>query len=137
MRISDWSSDVCSSGLRTMGASRRSLLKIFVTVGTTIGALGTIAGLILGAIALFFRQPVVNFVQVVTGQDLWDPSIRFLTELPSKTDPFEVMAVTVMALAFSFFATLYPAYKIGRTTPVQVDRQDVVWGRRGVGRVEG
>src|SRR3546814_19737411 len=103
MRISDWSSDVCSSDLRTMGASRRSLLKIFVTVGTTIGALGTIAGLILGAIALFFRQPVVNFVKVVTGQDLWDPSIRFLTELPSKTDTFAVMAVPVIALAFNFF----------------------------------
>lgn len=110
--------------LRTMGASRRSLIKIFMTVGTTIGALGTIAGLILGAIALFFRQPVVNFVQIVTGQDLWDPSIRFLTELPSKTDPFEVMAVTIMALAFSFLATLYPAYKAASTDPVQVLRYE-------------
>ena len=67
--------------LRTMGASRASLIKIFVTVGVTIGTLGTVAGLALGAVALFFRQPVINFVQIVTGQDLWDPSIRFLTEL--------------------------------------------------------
>ena len=50
--------------LRTMGASRRSLLKIFMTVGTIIGGLGTVAGLVLGAIALYFRQPVVNFVQI-------------------------------------------------------------------------
>ncbi|PWG01428.1 lipoprotein-releasing ABC transporter permease subunit [Sphingosinicella humi] len=110
--------------LRTMGASRASLVKIFVTVGTTIGALGIIAGLILGAIALYFRQPVVNFVQIVTGQELWDPSIRFLTELPSKTDPFEVVAVTIMALAFSFLATLYPAYKAASTDPVQVLRYE-------------
>ena len=110
--------------LRTMGASRRSLLKIFMTVGVTIGALGTVAGLALGAIALFFRQPVVNFVQIVTGQNLWDPSIRFLTELPSKTDPFEVVAVTVMALGFSFLATLYPAYKAASTDPVQVLRYE-------------
>ena len=110
--------------LRTMGASRGSLIKIFMTVGTTVGALGTVAGLILGAVALYFRQPVVNFVQIVTGQDLWDPSIRFLTELPSKTDPFEVMAVTVMALAFSFLATLYPAYKAASTDPVQVLRYE-------------
>lgn len=110
--------------LRTMGASRRSLMKIFMTVGVTIGALGTGAGLVLGAIALFFRQPVVNFVQIITGQNLWDPSIRFLTELPSKTDPFEVIAVTVMALGFSFLATLYPAYKAASTDPVQVLRYE-------------
>ncbi|HEX9933426.1 MAG TPA: FtsX-like permease family protein, partial [Allosphingosinicella sp.] len=110
--------------LRTMGASRRSLLKIFMTVGVTIGTLGTVAGLILAAIALFFRQSVVNFVQLLTGQNLWDPSIRFLTELPSKTDPFEVTAVTVMALGFSFLATLYPAYKAASTDPVQVLRYE-------------
>jgi lipoprotein-releasing system permease protein len=110
--------------LRTMGASRRSLLKIFMTVGTTIGTLGTLAGLLLGAIALYFRQPVVNFVQLLTGQNLWDPSIRFLTELPSKTDPFEVIAVTAMALIFSFLATLYPAFKAANTDPVQVLRYE-------------
>src|SRR3712207_6518889 len=88
--------------LRTMGATRRGLMKVFMSVGITIGALGTIAGLVLGAIFLFFRQGVVNFVQMVTGQNLWDPSIRFLTELPAKTDPFEVLAVTIMALGFSF-----------------------------------
>jgi lipoprotein-releasing system permease protein len=110
--------------LRTMGATRRSLLKIFMTVGTTIGTLGTMAGLVLAAIALFFRQSVVNFVQLLTGQNLWDPSIRFLTELPSKTDPFEVAAVVVMALGFSFLATLYPAYKAASTDPVQVLRYE-------------
>jgi lipoprotein-releasing system permease protein len=110
--------------LRTMGASRRSLLKIFMTVGVTIGTLGTVAGLALGAIALFFRQPVVNFVQLITGQNLWDPSVRFLTELPAKTDPVEVIAVTVMALGFSFLATLYPAYKASSTDPVQVLRYE-------------
>ena len=53
----------------------------------TIGALGVVAGLILGFIFLHFRQNIVDFVQLVTGQNLWDPSIRFLTTLPSKTDP--------------------------------------------------
>ena len=95
-----------------------------MTVGTTIGTLGTLAGLALAAIALYFRQSVVNFVQLVTGQNLWDPSVRFLTELPSKTDPVEVIAVTLMALGFSFLATLYPAYKAASTDPVQVLRYE-------------
>ncbi len=110
--------------LRTMGATRRGLMKVFMTVGVTIGSLGTLAGLVLGAIFLFFRQPIVNAIQSMTGQNLWDPQVRFLTELPSKTDPFEVAAVVIMALGFSFLATLYPAYKAASTDPVQVLRYE-------------
>ncbi|GGB32909.1 LolC/E family lipoprotein releasing system, protein [Sphingomonas metalli] len=110
--------------LRTMGATRVGLMRIFMTVGTTIGALGTVAGLALGFVFLFYRQAVVNFVQLVTGQNLWDPSIRYLTELPAKTDPVEVIVITAMALVFSFLATLYPAWKAASTDPVQVLRYE-------------
>ena len=110
--------------LRTMGATRTSLVRIFVLVGTLIGAVGVALGLVVGFIFLFFRQNVVDFVQLVTGQNLWDPSIRFLTELPSKTDPVEIAGIAAMALLFSFLATLYPAFKAASTDPVQVLRYE-------------
>jgi lipoprotein-releasing system permease protein len=110
--------------LRTMGASRHGMMKVFMTVGVTIGSLGILLGMVLGAIFLYFRQGVVDAIQAITGQNLWDPSVRFLTELPSKTDPFEVAAIVLTALILSFLATLYPAYKAASTDPVQVLRHE-------------
>ena len=110
--------------LRTMGATRIGLVKVFMTVGVTISTLGTAAGLILGAVFLYFRQSVVNFIQFVTGQNLWDPSIRFITELPSRTDPLEVLAIVALAIGSAFLFTLYPAFKAANTDPVQVLRYE-------------
>lgn len=110
--------------MRTMGASRRSIMKIFLTIGAVIGSLGTGAGLVLGFTFLFYRQNVLNFVQMVTGQQLWDPKIRFLTELPSRSDPVEVIGIVAMALGLSFVFTLFPAFKAASTDPVQVLRYE-------------
>ena len=110
--------------LRTMGATRKSLLKIFVTTGSVIGALGTLAGLILGFVTLLFRQQIVKVIELASGQNLWDPEIRFLTELPAKTDPVEIVLICLMAMGLSFLATLYPAYRAAGTDPVQVLRYE-------------
>ena len=110
--------------LRTMGASRKAMTRVFMTVGLTIGGLGIVLGAILAAIFLFFRQSVVNFIQLVTGANLWDPSVRFLTELPSKTDPFEVLAIVIVTLVLTYLFTLFPARRAAKTDPVQVLRYE-------------
>ena len=110
--------------LRTMGASRPAMMRIFVTVGTLIGAAGIPVGALLAFVVLYFRQPLIDGLSALTGQQLWDPSIRFLSELPSKTDPLEVAAIIAMALILSFLATLYPAWKAASTDPVQVLRYE-------------
>ncbi|KLI62766.1 lipoprotein-releasing ABC transporter permease subunit [Aurantiacibacter marinus] len=110
--------------IRTMGATRRSLMKIFVTTGSIVGLVGTMAGLAVGFLVLFFRNGIVTGLSTAFGIELWDPSVRFLTELPSKTDPGEVMMIAGMALGLSFLATLYPAYRASNTDPVEVLRYE-------------
>ena len=110
--------------MRTMGATRRSLLKIFVTTGSTVGVIGTAAGLVLGFIILFFRESIVSFIAWSTGAQIWDPEVRFLSTLPSRTDPWEVAGIVALALILSFLATLYPAFKAASTDPVQVLRYE-------------
>jgi lipoprotein-releasing system permease protein len=110
--------------LRTMGASRGAILRIFMTIGLAIGLVGILIGLILGALGLFFRQGVVNLVQTLSGANPWDPSVRILTELPAKTDPLEVAAILIVTLLLTFPATFFPARRAASTDPVQVLRYE-------------
>ncbi len=110
--------------MRTMGATRQSLMKIFVTTGFTVGAIGTVIGLALGFAILAGRQQIVQAIGALTAQDLWDPQYRFLTTIPSKVDAGEVTMIALLALGLSFLATLYPAWKAANTDPVQVLRYE-------------
>ena len=110
--------------LRTMGASRAALMRVFMTVGTSIGGLGVLLGCALGFLILEYRQGIIGGVSRLTGSNLWDPSVRYLTELPAKTDPVEVAAIVLLAIGLSFLATLYPAWKAASTDPVTVLRYE-------------
>ena len=67
---------------------------------------------------------VVEVIQKLTGQNLWDPSVRFLSTLPARADPIEIVGIAALALILSFLATLYPSYKAASTDPVQVLRYE-------------
>ncbi|ARS25925.1 lipoprotein-releasing ABC transporter permease subunit [Sphingomonas sp. KC8] len=110
--------------MRTMGATSRSILRIFVAIGLSISISGIVVGVIFAAVTAVFRQQAVNFVQMVTGQNLWDPSIRFLTELPYKANPIEIVTIIGLTLGLSFLATLIPAWRAAKTDPVQVLRYE-------------
>jgi lipoprotein-releasing system permease protein len=110
--------------LRTMGATRIALMRVFMTVGTLIGGLGIVLGLVLGFSLLAWRANIVAGVSALTGTQLWDPSVRYLTDLPSKTDPAQVVGIVVLTLLMSFLATLFPAWKAASTDPVTVLRYE-------------
>ena len=110
--------------LRTMGASRAAMMRIFVGAGSIIGMAGILLGLGLGLLVLDQRQGIVEIIQKLTGANLWDPSVRFLSELPAKIDPGEVATVVLLAFVLSVVATIYPAWKAASTDPVQVLRYE-------------
>ncbi len=110
--------------LRTMGASRGALMRVFMTVGTLIGGLGVLLGLALGFALLAFRADIVAGVSALTGANLWDPGVRYLTDLPSQTDPAQVVGIVALTLLLSFLATLFPAWKAASTDPVTVLRYE-------------
>ncbi len=110
--------------LRTMGASRASVMRVFILAGTSIGALGTLAGLGLGFLLLAFRTEIVQGASALFGIALWNPEVRFLSDMPSKVEPAEVLATVGISLVLTVLATLYPSWRAANTDPVQVLRYE-------------
>ena len=110
--------------LRTMGAGRMNILKIFVLTGSVIGIAGTLAGLALGVTFALNIESIRQFLQSLTGTDLFSAEIYYLTKLPAKIDWSEVGGVTAMSLVLSFLATLYPAWRAARLSPVEALRYE-------------
>src|SRR6266478_4713594 len=122
MMVKDKGRDIAI--LRTMGASRAAILRIFMLSGASIGILGTIAGLLLGVVFTLNIEAIRPGLQKVIGTDLFAAEIYFFTRIPARMEPSEVAAVVVMALALSFLATLYPSWRAARLDPVEALRYE-------------
>ncbi len=122
MLVKDKSRDIAI--MRTMGAARGSMMKIFVLTGASIGVAGTAAGAILGILFALNIEEIRQFLQKLTGTDLFSAEIYFLSKLPAKLDWHEVIAVILMALFLSILATLYPAWRAARLDPVEALRYE-------------
>ncbi|MGE3770761.1 MAG: lipoprotein-releasing ABC transporter permease subunit [Bdellovibrionales bacterium] len=122
MMVKDKGRDIAI--LRTMGATRGSILRIFFLAGATIGVVGTFAGLALGVAFALNIETIRQGIQALVGADLFSAEIYFLTQLPAKLDWAEVVQVTLMALGLSFAATLYPAWRAARLDPVEALRYE-------------
>jgi lipoprotein-releasing system permease protein len=122
MMVKDKGRDIAI--LRTMGASRAAILRIFMLSGASIGVLGTIAGLLLGVAFTLNIEAIRQGLQKVIGTDLFAAEIYFFTRIPARLETGEVAAVVVMALALSFLATLYPSWRAARLDPVEALRYE-------------
>jgi lipoprotein-releasing system permease protein len=122
MMVKDKGRDIAI--LRTMGASRAMILRIFVLSGASIGVIGTIAGFVLGLVFTNNIEAIRQAIQRIIGTDLFAAEIYFFTRIPARIDTGEVIAVVIMALALSFLATLYPSWRAARLDPVDALRYE-------------
>ena len=110
--------------LRTMGISKRSIMKIFLICGLTIGGLGTLLGFIIGVLFSANINSIKSWLESFTDTTLFNPTIYFLSKLPSIIFLSDIVIIVSMSLILSFLATLYPAYKASKAKPAEILRYE-------------
>jgi len=122
MLVKDKSQDIAI--LRTMGASRGSIMRVFLITGASIGIVGTLTGLLVGVVFCLNIDAIEKFVSFVFQTDVFNADVYFLTHMPEKMDPTDLILVSSMALGLSLAATLYPSWRAARLDPVEALRYE-------------
>ncbi len=122
MLVKDKGSDIAI--LRTMGATRAAVMRIFFITGASIGVVGTLAGLALGILVCLNIERIREFIAWVTNTELFSPELYYLSQLPAEMDTGETASVVIMALVLSILATLYPSWRASRLDPVEALRYE-------------
>jgi lipoprotein-releasing system permease protein len=110
--------------LKSMGATGRSIMRIFVLEGLIIGVTGTMIGVLGGLLVALNLEQIVGFIQKMTGFELFSKDIYYLDRFPSQVIPGDVLLISVTAVIISFVATLYPAWQASRMAPAEALRYE-------------
>ena len=120
MLVKDKSSDIAI--LRTMGATRFAVMRIFMVTGASIGIVGTLAGFLLGLVVSLNVESIRRVLSGLTGANLFPAELYFLSRLPAEVDGREVATVVIVAMVLSLLATTYPSWRAARLDPVEALR---------------
>jgi len=110
--------------LRTLGASPRSIMAIFMVQGSIIGVVGTFLGVVSGVLLALNVETIVPFLERLFGMQFLSADIYYISELPSRLEWLDVIGITVASLLMSFFATWYPAWRAAKTQPAEALRYE-------------
>jgi lipoprotein-releasing system permease protein len=122
MLVKDKSHDIAI--LRTMGATRGAILRVFFITGAAIGTVGTIFGVLLGTIVCLNVESIRQFISWLTRTEIFSPELYFLSRLPADMNPGETISIIIMALVLSYLATIYPAWRAAKLDPVEALRYE-------------
>jgi lipoprotein-releasing system permease protein len=110
--------------LRTMGASRGAIQRVFLITGASIGVIGTLAGLLLGVVVCSNIENIRKFISWLTNTEVFSPELYYLSQLPAEMDVRQTVLIVFMALALSILATIYPSWRAASLDPVEALRYE-------------
>jgi lipoprotein-releasing system permease protein len=110
--------------LRTMGATRGAIQRVFFLTGAAIGVAGTLGGFIAGLLICLNTERIRQFISWVSGVDPFNPELYYLAQLPARMDSWQTVLIVLMSLGLSFAATLYPSWRAAKLDPVEALRYE-------------